>query len=97
MNTITVSEFKDLKNPLIIDIRDNFNYNNSHIPSAINIPELILKEMPARYLSKNNTYYLYCSIGKQSLILSNYLNSIGYHCYTLEGGYQEYRRNLEIY
>ena len=52
MNTITVSELKDLKNPLIIDIRDNFNYNNSHIPSAINIPELILKEMPTRYLSK---------------------------------------------
>ena len=38
MNTISLSELKKISNPIIIDIRDNYSYNISHIKNSINIP-----------------------------------------------------------
>lgn len=94
MKTTTIKELQKLNNPIIIDIRNNYNYSASHIPSALNIPESILKEMPAKYLSKKETYYLYCSIGNKSQELSKFLNELGYNCYNIKGGYHEYRTNF---
>ena len=38
MNSISFSELKKISNPFIVDIRDNYSYNISHIKNAINIP-----------------------------------------------------------
>lgn len=90
MNTIKVYDLLNQSNIKIIDIRDNYNYNQEHVLGAINIPELLLKQMPTHYLSLTKTYCLYCSFGKKSKDLSNYLNSLGYKTISLEGGYREY-------
>ncbi len=94
MNKIKPNELSNFPNIKIIDIRDNYNYNQSHVVGAINIPEILLKEMPSRYLTYNTTYCLYCSIGTKSEILSNYLNTLGYQTISLEGGYREYYNYL---
>jgi len=91
MNTITINQLQNITNETIIDIRDNYSYNIGHIPGAINIPGTILKNIPEKYLSKEKTYYIYCSIGTQSANLTNILNSQGYNCYSIQGGYQEYK------
>ena len=38
MNTISLETLKRIKNPIIVDIRDNYSYNISHLKNSINIP-----------------------------------------------------------
>ena len=88
MNSISFSELKKLSNPFIIDIRDNYSYNISHIKNAINIPYYNLLNNYSHYLNKNNVYYLYCDEGKQSNEISKRLNSFGYNTKSIQGGFK---------
>ena len=86
MNNIKVEEVLQLINPKIIDIREKYYYNQEHI----NIPYYNLLNNFTHYLSKIETYYLYCETGEQSKEISTRLNRFGYHTYNIIGGYQEY-------
>ena len=66
MNEISIYELLNLSDPVIIDIRDNFSYNEGHIPKALNIPYYSLLSNYSIYLNKNDKYYLYCNYGEQS-------------------------------
>lgn len=81
---------KDLYNIYLIDIRDKFEYNISHIPGSINIPSNFLITNPNEYLDKNKEYYLYCSSGIKSKRISNELNYMGYNTINVLGGYNYY-------
>ena len=74
----------------IIDIRSIDKYNISHIPGAINIEYLELLSNPSKYLNMNDTYYLYCTSGYTSGIVSNKLNHLGYNTVNIDGGYNNY-------
>ncbi len=87
MNTISYADLKKLDNPIIVDIRDNYSYNISHIKNSLNIPYYNLLNNYSHYLNKNNTYYLYCEEGRQSLEISKRLNSFGYKTLSIEGGF----------
>ena len=58
MNTISLETLKRIKNPIIVDIRDNYSYNISHLKNSINIPYYNLLNNCSHYLNKNSTYYL---------------------------------------
>ena len=64
----------------------NYSYNISHIKNSINIPYYNLLNNYSHYLNKNNTYYLYCEEGKQSLEISKRLNEFGYNTKSIKGG-----------
>lgn len=87
---ISVEDLLKLNNINIIDIRDKFKYNNSHIPGAINIPSNYLIINPSDYLNKNETYYLYCDSGVISNRVSNELNCMGFNTVNVVGGYNYY-------
>ena len=74
----------------IIDIRSRDMYNTNHIPGAINIESFELMNNPSMYLNKNDTYYLYCTSGYTSNIVSNKLNVLGYNTVNIEGGFNNY-------
>ena len=40
---------------------------------------------------KNDTYYLYCDYGKQSMEISNRLNSFGYKTFYVKEGYLDFK------
>ena len=88
MNNITIKELKKITNPIIVDIRDNYSYNMSHVKNAINIPYYNLLNNHSHYLNKNNTYYLYCEEGRQSSEISKRLNLFGYNTKSIKGGYK---------
>ena len=88
-NSITVNELLKLSNINLIDIRNSQSYNNNHINGAINIPYEKLLINP-NILDKNKKYYIYCQKGITSNKLCNYLNKIGYHTYSIVGGYEEW-------
>ena len=91
MNTISKEELKKINNPIIIDIRNNYSYNISHIKNAINIPYYNLLNNYSHYLNKDNTYYLYCEEGKQSSEISSRLNLLGYKTKSIEGGFISFK------
>lgn len=95
MNTISIEELKKLHNPIIIDIRDNYSYNISHIKGAINIPYYNLLNNYSHYLNKNNMYYLYCEEGKQSREISTRLNLFGYNTKSISGGFIEMKNKIK--
>lgn len=91
LNSIDVNEVKKLiGNIKIIDIRDEEEYNNSHIPTSINIPNSKIMINPEHYLKKEEKYYIYCKFGKTSIKTCIYLNKIGYKVINIVDGYDKY-------
>ena len=74
----------------IIDIRGRDKYNINHIPGAINIESLELLNNHNKYLSKNKTYYLYCTSGYTSSMVVNKLKVLGYDVVNIDGGFNNY-------
>lgn len=93
MNEISVYKLINMPNAKIIDIRDNYTYNLGHIKTAINIPYYSLLSNYSIYLNKKDTYYLYCDYGKQSMEISNRLNSFGYNTFYVKEGYLDFKKN----
>lgn len=87
-NSISIDELKKISNPIIIDIRDNYSYNVSHIKDSINIPYYNLLSNYSHYLDKNKLYFLYCEFGKQSNDISKRLNMFGYNTKSIIGGFK---------
>ena len=75
-------------NFLIIDLRDENSFNESHLPHSINISLSKLIANYDKYLNKNNDYLLICEYGIQSKIIMEMLNRMGYHAHSLKDGYR---------
>jgi len=95
MNEISINELLRLTSPNIIDIRDNYTYNQGHIANAINIPYYSLLSNYSIYLNKKDKYYLYCDYGKQSMEISNRLNLFGYNTFYVKEGYLDFKKNYK--
>ena len=94
MNSISIEELynkiKRNENINLIDIRSVYQFNNGHIKNSMNIPKNLLMTNPSNYLSKNNTYYIYCQSGTTSNNVVNELNYLGYNTINVKGGYNLY-------
>lgn len=71
---------------VIIDVRTNAEYEESHIIDAINIPYDEINEMIS--LDKEKIIFVYCKSGKRSQVAYNSLTSLGYTVYDL-GAFSE--------
>lgn len=95
LNSIDVSGLKKIIGSVnIIDIREEEEYNDSHIKSSINVPNAKLMLYPERYLTKLEKYYIYCQFGKTSIKTCMYLNKIGYNVINIIGGYDNLSKKL---
>lgn len=90
MNSISIQEILSKENAKIIDIRPYYEYQYGTVPNAINIPAIKLINSPNKYLTKNETYYLLCQSGRQSLDTSNLLRLQGFNTVNIIGGYNNY-------
>lgn len=80
----------------IIDIRDEYSYSLNHIPNSINVNKISLLQQPNKYLDKIKTYYIYCSAGHNSGIVTTRLNNLGYKVINISGGYNSYIKEGKI-
>lgn len=90
MNSISIKELLFQKNINIIDIRPNYEYQFGSIPNAINIPAIRLINNPNKYLKKEETYYILCQSGRQSIDIVERLNIQGFNTVNILGGYNNY-------
>lgn len=87
---IKACELKNLKNINIIDIREKYEYDASHIEGSINIPSMAIISNPGDFLDKNKTYYIICQSGGRSRGVCNILSSQGYDVINVYDGFYNY-------
>jgi len=70
---------------ICIDLRTVEEYEQGHLPQAINIP-LNLLRIKTRLLSTETQYVLYCDTGRRSRAAAYLLQQNGYNVIALQGG-----------
>ena len=87
---INLKELYELekRGALVIDVRSPQEYNEGHLPNAINIPEYEIEKRINREVPKlNQQIILYCQYGGRSDDAYNLMRRIGYNnIFSLEGG-----------
>lgn len=63
---------------IILDVRTKEEFNESHIPSAVNIPLDVVTDKVDKIYSKNTKIFIYCRSGVRSKYASSYLAEMGF-------------------
>lgn len=91
ISSISITELERILPRInLIDIRSVEKYNDNHIPGSINIPYEKLLANYQKYLTPNETYYIYCQKGLKSLKVVQILNRLGYRTANINGGYESW-------
>ena len=91
LESITCDKLKNGVDGVIIDIRSNDKYKDSHILYAINIPFEQLLINHKKYLNQYDKYYIYCQKGFKSKKLCMILKRLGYNVININGGYDAWK------
>ncbi|MGN0243659.1 MAG: rhodanese-like domain-containing protein [Lachnospiraceae bacterium] len=75
---------------VIIDVREEDEYLDGHVPSAINIPYEAMEEERA-HLKKGPPLIFYCDRGSQSILAARKYAEQGYDVINTVGGYAYYK------
>ena len=76
-----LDQILEKNNYIIVDVRTEEEFNETHVKGAINIPYDEIDEDTD--LIKTKTIMVYCKSGKRSNIAYNTLKSLGYDVYDL--------------
>ena len=81
---------------VIVDVREQFEYNSGRIPGAINIPiTSISDEQPSELPDLDQVILVYCRSGRRSKIAAQKLFDMGYtHVYEF-GGINDWTGDIE--
>lgn len=82
-NSISANEAKKLINEnyfdIILDVRENDEWNNGHYPNAVHIPlDKVNKKFNLKYPNKKSNILIYCRSGMRAGSASQILDSQGY-------------------
>jgi rhodanese-related sulfurtransferase len=69
---------------LLIDVRSPAEFDQQHLPDAINLPLSRIRES-AKSLNPNSEYWVYCDTGRRSASATFLLNQSGIHAKHLKG------------
>ncbi|MDR9867412.1 rhodanese-like domain-containing protein [Lactococcus cremoris] len=96
MQTIDAGQLKLLtenKNAIIIDVREDFEYRNGHVPEAKNIP---LSQLEEKYQEITDGNYIICQSGARSARACQYLLSKGIETINISGGTSAWDGQLDF-
>ena len=72
--------------PIILDIREPIELDESSIPIAVNIPMNTLLNNMNSLLKKDKLYYLLCHTGQRSHYVTKIISEAGYKVVNVLGG-----------
>ena len=80
----------DSADALLLDVREPDEFDNGHIPKAINLP---LSQLRSRYaeLPKDRDIWVCCAVGQRAYFATRFLTQHGYRLRNLSGGYTTYK------
>lgn len=82
-------------NIILIDVREDHEWDNSRIPNSIHIGRGILERDIAKHISDKNTeIILYCGGGFRSVLAAINLQKMGYtNVFSMDGGIRDWQES----
>ena len=85
--------FQKAEKPVIIDVREFFEYKKSRLKDAINIPSSGNLESASDTIDKKTDLFFYCTSGFRSKRVAKFFGERGFtHLYSLDGGIMGWRK-----
>jgi rhodanese-related sulfurtransferase len=86
-------ELSIVNNPLIVDVREPFEYRGSRLTGAINVPSRDALNKMADTIDRATYIFVYCTTDVRSKPAAKALSEKGFiHIYSLDGGIAGWRR-----
>lgn len=93
MRSIQMKQLKEkLGQVVLIDVREEDEYLEGHVPTAINIPLSVLEQ---RYLEIEDESYIICQSGVRSMRACQFLEAQGVATTSVTGGTLSWDQELE--
>ena len=81
-----------VSNPLIIDVREFFEYRKFRLNGAVNIPSSGSIDVPSDTIDRSRHLFLYCTSGFRSKRVARKFADKGFiHVYSLDGGIKAWK------
>lgn len=81
------------KKAVLVDVREDDEWNDGHLKLAIALPLSKLKDVKAadlpKEIKKDQPVYLHCASGKRCLKAADKLKELGYDVRPLKAGYED--------
>lgn len=87
-----VEEWRNTSGAILLDVREEDEFQNGHIPGALNVP---LSRIGEVRLDKSASIFAYCLRGTRSKRAAQELKSMGYTSVRSIGGIVSYTGDLE--
>jgi sulfur dioxygenase len=91
IKSVTVAEAKQMidKGVMVIDVREQNEYDAEHIPGAVLIPRGFLEfQIAAKIPDKNTTFIIHCRSGGRSALATQSVLAMGYkNALNMKGGF----------
>lgn len=96
LRAVKASELKAILGTInLIDIRQHDDYEDGHVPTAVNVPMEDVIERTEEYLDKDKEYYIICQLGEKSKETCEKLVVKGYNVVNVCDGTESYDGVLE--
>ena len=95
---VNIEEFKKIENPIILDAREQKEFDVSHIQNAfcVGYDKFNSKIVKEKYRNFNDTIIVYCSVGIRSETIGIKLKKLGYkNVFNLYGGIFKWKNENE--
>ena len=84
--------------PLVIDVREQSEWDEGHIPGAVHIPRSFLESRIAGVAGPDQEIVLACASGNRSLLAGTTLRAMGFeNVHSLAGGFQRWKQSGQDY
>jgi sulfur-carrier protein adenylyltransferase/sulfurtransferase len=95
VDAVEAREMIETSDPLIVDIREQDEWDEGHIPAAVHIPRGYLESrIEPLAPDRDRSLLVYCAGGNRSAFAAKTLAELGYtDVVSLEGGFTDWKRN----
>jgi sulfur-carrier protein adenylyltransferase/sulfurtransferase len=95
IDAVRAREVIDSDDPLILDVREQDEWDEGHIPGAVHIPRGNLESrIEAAAPDRSRRIVVYCAAGNRSAFAAKTLEELGYEdIVSLSGGFTDWKRN----
>ena len=85
--------YQKAEKPILIDVREFFEYRKSRLKDAVNIPSSGHLESASDSIDKNSDLFFYCTSGFRSKRVAKFFYDKGFlKTYSLDGGLMAWKR-----
>lgn len=90
-----VKEFRNHPDAVLLDVREDVEYQSGHIPGATLQPLSRIDQIEGAVPDKNRKIYVYCHSGKRASEAVYYMHAMGYTNLENIGGIKDYTGEIE--